>query len=113
MDRIHEMIMCLNQILKLRYYLANHLAKATELVPLLYEHYTYYFQLNKMRPKMKKVNCLLCKYSEKRGETWICNYKKCNMGSKPYYINELIDQYSYGIKGCDFQEKPNTLDKFV
>jgi len=28
MDRIHEMIMCLNQILKLRYYLANHLSKS-------------------------------------------------------------------------------------
>jgi len=55
---------------------------------------------------MNKRNCNICKHIVKKGKSFRCEFKQCNMGSKPYYndpnAKQPVSEFNYGSKVCEF-----------
>lgn len=63
--------------------------------------------------EIKIVDCHSCPYLEKRGKNYKCNWKKCNMGPKPFYRDQRINLYAHGFKTCNYIKKEINLKDFV
>ena len=49
-------------------------------------------------------NCYSCGYCIIGSHTYLCDFKKCNMGGRPYYPDCIPEKalFNYGIRVCQY-----------